>query len=112
MRERPATVSDADEVSFVERTILEALGEPWLRPLAHPFTGAEDFSRVLTEVPGAFFALGALADGADPARAPFNHSGHAIFDEAVLPYGAALHAELALRRAGQPFPALEPEESR
>ncbi|HEX4357057.1 MAG TPA: M20 family metallopeptidase [Pseudonocardia sp.] len=109
VRERPATVSDAAEVSFVEQTVLEALGEPWLRPLAHPFTGAEDFSRVLTEVPGAFVALGALPDGADPAHTPFNHSGHAVFDESVLPYGAALHAELALRRAARPVPARNPE---
>jgi amidohydrolase len=112
VRERPATVSDAHEVSFVEQTVRDALGEAWLRPLEHPFTGAEDFSRVLAEVPGAFVALGALPDGADPARAPFNHSGHAVFDEGVLPLGAALHAELALRRAGRPGVARTPEDQR
>ncbi|WP_345609180.1 M20 metallopeptidase family protein [Pseudonocardia adelaidensis] len=112
VRERPATVSDADEVSFVEQTVRDALGEEWLRPLEHPFTGAEDFSRVLAEVPGAFVALGALPDGADPARAAFNHSGHAVFDEAVLPLGAALHAEIALRRSGRPGLARNPEDQR
>jgi hippurate hydrolase len=112
VRERPATVSDVDEVSFVEQTVRDALGEEWLRPLEHPFTGAEDFSRVLVEVPGAFVALGARPDGVDPARAAFNHSGHAVFDEAVLPLGAALHAELALRRAGRPGPAPNPEDQR
>ncbi|HLU59240.1 MAG TPA: M20 family metallopeptidase [Pseudonocardia sp.] len=112
VRERPATVNDADEVAFVDETVREALGEEWLRPLENPFTGAEDFSRVLAEVPGAFVALGALPDGADPAEAHFNHSGHAVFDEAVLPLGAALHAELALRRAGRPGPARNPEDQR
>lgn len=103
VRERPATVSAASEVDFVEETVTEVLGEQWLRPLAHPFMGAEDFSRVLTEVPGAFVALGALPDGADPATAPFNHSGKAVFDDSVVPFGAALHAELALRRAARPI---------
>jgi metal-dependent amidase/aminoacylase/carboxypeptidase family protein len=32
---------------------------------------------------------------ADPATAPFNHSPAAVFDEAVLPSGAALLARLA-----------------
>lgn len=98
VRERPATVNDAAESAFVAATVDEVFGEEWHAPLERPFLGAEDFSRVLTEVPGAFVALGALPAGADPATAPFNHSGHAVFDDAVLPYGAALHTELALRR--------------
>jgi hypothetical protein len=53
---------------------------------------------VLAEVPGTFVALSALPGGADPGTAPFNHSGRAVFEEAVLPLGAALLAELALRR--------------
>lgn len=96
--ERPVTASDATETQFVTDTIGHAFGEDWHQPLAHPFTGAEDFSRVLAEIPGAFIALGALPAGADPTGAAFNHSGQAVFDDAVLPYGAALHAELALRR--------------
>jgi hypothetical protein len=30
--------------------------------------------------------------------APYNHSGEAVFDDAVLADGTALYAELALRR--------------
>jgi hippurate hydrolase len=60
--------------------------------------GAEDFSYVLEQVPGAFVMLGACPPGADPATAPFNHSADAVFDDAVLADGAALYAELALRR--------------
>jgi hippurate hydrolase len=42
--------------------------------------------------------LGAVLPGVDPAEAPFNHSPYAAFDENVLASGAALYAELALRR--------------
>ena len=61
---------------------------------------------MLDEVPGAFLMLGAVPDGTDPASAPFNHAADAVFDDAVLPDGAALLAELALRRlAAAPSPA-------
>ncbi|MGK3209193.1 M20 metallopeptidase family protein [Amycolatopsis sp. MEPSY49] len=111
-RERPATVNDPGEAAFAGQTISEVFGGSRLSRLEHPFTGSEDFSRVLGEVPGAFIALGALPRGADPDTAPFNHSGRAIFDEAVLPLGAALLAELALRRARTAAPTEIPERSR
>jgi hippurate hydrolase len=39
-----------------------------------------------------------VVDGTDPETAPTNHSPLARFDDAVLPDGAALLAELAVRR--------------
>jgi hippurate hydrolase len=60
--------------------------------------GAEDFSFVLEQVPGAFLLVGACPPGLAPATAPFNHSAEAVFDDAVLSEGTALYAELALRR--------------
>jgi len=111
VRERPATVNDAEQADFVADTITGLTGAERLHALPHPFTGAEDFSRVLAEVPGAFVALGALPAGADPTAAPFNHSDHAVFDEAALPLGAALYAELALRRGSTPLPPLRTEDS-
>jgi hypothetical protein len=42
--------------------------------------------------------LGACPPGADPATAAYNHSPEAVFDDSVLPEGATLLAELALRR--------------
>lgn len=111
-RERPATVNDPGETAFAERTVTEVFGADRLSPLPHPFTGSEDFSRVLAEVPGAFVALGALPAGAAPDTAPFNHSGRALFDETVLPMGAALLAELALRRPELTLPVASPQEHR
>jgi hippurate hydrolase len=48
-------------------------------------------------VPGAFVFLGACPTD-DPAAAPPNHSPLARFDDEVLGDGAALLAELAVRR--------------
>ena len=94
----PVTVNNDDEVSFAQRTVIELYGNG--RSMAQPFplTGAEDFSFVLEQVPGAFVMLGACPPGADPATAAYNHSADAVFDDAVLGDGAALYAELALRR--------------
>ena len=94
----PVTVNNGDEVSFAQRTVTELLGSGRCLTQPFPLTGSEDFSFVLEQVPGAFVMLGACPQGSDPATAPFNHSAEAAFDDAVLGDGAALYAELALRR--------------
>ncbi|MFE9145223.1 M20 metallopeptidase family protein [Streptomyces tubercidicus] len=94
----PVTVNDAQETAFVEDTVNEGFGEHRFRPLPHPLTGAEDFSRVLNEVPGSLVMLGAAPAGADPEAVSNNHSSYAEFDEGVLGDGAALYADLAARR--------------
>jgi hippurate hydrolase len=94
----PLTVNDAGETAFAAATIDEVFGGGRHAGLANPYNGSEDFSRVLAEVPGSFIGLGATPAGIDPETAPFNHSPYARYDDAVLPDGAALYAELALRR--------------
>jgi amidohydrolase len=93
----PVTVNDPAEAAFAATTITESLGAERFQPMATPFAGAEDFSRVLAEVPGAFVILGACPPGVDPDGAPDNHSESVVFDEGVLADGAAVHAELAAR---------------
>ncbi|MFF4805715.1 M20 family metallopeptidase [Streptomyces sp. NPDC001351] len=95
--EYPVTVNHADEHDFLADTVREAFGEERFEQLTDPITGSEDFSRILDRVPGAFVFLGADATG-DPETAPTNHSPLAAFDDAVLSDGAALLAELAVRR--------------
>jgi amidohydrolase len=97
--EYPATVTDVDEAGFALEVASEVLGEHQTRLLAHPSTGAEDFSRVLDAVPGAFCFLGASVG--DPERSPGNHSPRAVFDESVMADGVLLHAELARRALGR-----------
>jgi amidohydrolase len=96
----PVTVNDQAEVQFAAGVVADVLGEERYVGMASPLAGAEDFSYVLEQVPGAFVMLGACPPGADPATAPNNHSADAVFDDAVLADGAALYAELALRRLG------------
>jgi amidohydrolase len=92
----PVTVNDAAAVDRVERAVGDLFGEGRFVTMPQPLAGAEDFSRVLREVPGAMVFLGATIDGRDPHTSPFNHSPEAAFDDRVLPDGAALLAGLAL----------------
>jgi amidohydrolase len=94
----PVTVNDAAELDFTGRTITDVLGDGRYFAAPNPLTGAEDFSYVLEQVPGAFVMVGACPAGTDPGTAPFNHSAEAVFDDAVLTDGTALYAELAVRR--------------
>jgi hippurate hydrolase len=97
----PVTITDPAETAFAAGTVAELFGDGRYETLAHPLPGSEDFSRVLAEVPGTFIGLGATPPGLDPASAPFNHSPYAQYDDDVLPSGAALYAELAVRRLTQ-----------
>lgn len=94
----PVTVNDADQTAFAGQTAAALLGSERLITLADPLTGAEDFSFVLDQVPGAFLMMGACPPGTDPGTAPFNHAADAVFDDSVLADGTALLTELALRR--------------
>jgi amidohydrolase len=94
----PVTANDAAAAEFVADTVGDLYGPDRFVWLPNPMTTAEDFSFVLDDVPGAFVFLGACPPDRDPATAPFNHAAEAVFDDAVLADGAALLAELALRR--------------
>ncbi len=103
----PVTVNDAAEAGFALATAADLFGAGRALPRSEPVTGAEDFSYVLEQVPGAFVMLGACPPGIDWRAAPSNHSAAALFDDAVLTDGTLMYAELALRRlavAGQPAP--------
>jgi hippurate hydrolase len=98
--EYPATVNDDAEHAFLADTARDLFGDSRFEELSDPVMGSEDFSRVLERVPGAFVFLGACPTD-DPKTAPPNHSPLARFDDAVLGDGAALLAELAVRRLGR-----------
>lgn len=96
----PVTVNDAAEAAFAASAASDLFGAGRSVPMPHPMTGGEDFSYVLQQVPGAFVMLGACPPETDADTAPSNHSAAAVFDDTVLADGAALYAELALRRLG------------
>ncbi|GAA1671408.1 M20 family metallopeptidase [Glycomyces endophyticus] len=96
-REYPATVNDANEAAFIAETVKDVFGEDRYTEMPDPVMGSEDFSRVLQAVPGSYMFYGATVK-ADPKDAASNHSPRAAFDDSILADGAALLAELAVRR--------------
>lgn len=58
---------------------------------AEPTMGSEDMADLLAVVPGAFFTLG------HGSGVPLHNPGF-IFDDAILPVGASLHARIIQRR--------------
>lgn len=94
-REYPATINAPDHARFVESVVGSTLGEERFEIMKSPQSGSEDFSRVITEVPGCYMMLGArVEDGSD--QAADNHSPRVQFDERVLSDGALLHARIAI----------------
>lgn len=94
--EYPVTVDDPVHAAFASDVVREVFGEETFAPMAFPQAGSEDFSRVLEKVPGCYLFLGASPSD-DATTAPSNHSPRAAFVDSVLPQGALLHAELAVR---------------
>lgn len=95
----PPTVNDPVEQAFAEDVIRDLFGEGRWRDQEHPEAGAEDFSFVLHQVPGAYLNVSACPPGVDPREVPDNHSARARFDDAIVPEIASFLAELALRRS-------------
>lgn len=97
----PVTANRADEVDRLARLTTGVFGEQAYVEAPQPISGAEDFSYVLQEVPGAYFAVGATPVGADPRTAAYNHSAQARFADEALAVGPAVLAALALDRLAQ-----------
>ena len=86
---------------FAAEIATETFGADRFEWMDNPSPGSEDLAFVLERVPGAYLNLGACPPELDPATAPKNHSPFARFDDAVVPDGAVLLAELAQRRLAQ-----------
>lgn len=98
----PPTVNDDAEYELGRQVVTDLFGDEAYVERPNPEMGAEDFSFVLEQVPGAYFFLGCSVED-DPADAADNHSPRAAFDDSVLWQASAWLAEMALRRtAGAP----------
>jgi hippurate hydrolase len=94
----PVTVNEAEFESFVCGVARELLGARGVLELPAPLMGAEDFSYLLQQVPGAMAFLGVRPEGVkQPAPC---HSNRMLLDENGMAQGAALHAAVALRFLG------------
>ena len=92
----PVTANDAAAAERIRQLAIGLVGHEHYVELDHPIMGAEDFSFILEQVPGAMVFLGARPAHQDPMTAPQNHSNRVVFDEAALPVGVALYAATAL----------------
>ena len=92
----PVTVNDPRAVATV-RDVVTELGAGGWQEMPVPMMGAEDFSYVLQQVPGAISFIGAAPAGSDAASNPPLHNTRMIVDESVMARGIALHCATAMR---------------
>ena len=92
----PVTANNPSHAEFVGAVAKDLFGESGYLEMPHPIAGAEDYSRVLEEIPGSYVFLGASVDQ-DFTKSEVNHSPRAMFDDSVMYRGTALLAELAVR---------------
>lgn len=93
----PVTVCAARAVDLCEAVAQTIAGEGKFQRLAHPIMGAEDFSYVLEQTPGAMVFLGVAPEGADWKSCCSIHSTRMMLDESVMPLGSAMLAGCAER---------------
>ncbi len=102
----PVTVNDAGFAAFVLDVGRELVGKRRLVDMPTPAMGAEDFSYVLQQRPGALAFLGVCPPGEQPKHAHSCHSNRMVLDEAGMQTGIAMHAAVALsylrRASGEP----------
>jgi amidohydrolase len=94
----PVTTNDDRFADFSLGMAREVAGPKATVELPHPVMGAEDFSYVLNEVPGAMVFLGGTPHGTDLSEAAPNHSNRVFFEESAMATGIALYTSTALRR--------------
>ncbi len=92
----PVTVNHDDSADFASRVATGLLGPHGSGRMPAPVMGAEDFSYVLQERPGAMSFLGVCPPDQNPARAHACHSNRMMLDEQAMSVGAAMYAALAI----------------
>jgi hippurate hydrolase len=96
----PVTVNDGPAAEEVLDTACWLLGEDQTVVMPAPVMGAEDFSYILNQVPGAMAFLGTRPPGVPAAEVAPNHSNRMVLDESALAAGVALYAAAALQHLG------------
>jgi hippurate hydrolase len=92
----PVTVNDPAFCGFAADVAAATLGARKAVEMPAPVMGAEDFSYVLQQVPGAMVFLGVCPpEQPDPSSAPACHSNRMVLHEDAMAAGIALHAAVA-----------------
>ncbi len=92
----PVTINDDASAAFAGEVAMSLLGPERTGRMPAPVMGAEDFSYVLQQRPGAMAFLGVCPPGEHPARAHACHSNRMTLDEDAMSVGAAMYASLAI----------------
>jgi amidohydrolase len=93
----PVTTNDDQFAEFALGMATDVVGTDAVVQLPHPVMGAEDFSYVLQNVPGAMMFLGGTPLDRNLSTAAPNHSNRVYFDESAMAVGTSLYATAALR---------------
>jgi amidohydrolase len=92
----PVTVNDDAFAGFTLDVGRELVGPGMVFNMATPAMGAEDFSYLLQQRPGALAFLGACPDGVSPKNAHSCHSNRMLLNEDGMQTGIAMHVAMAL----------------
>ena len=87
---------------FALATAAELFGATAAVEIPTPVMGAEDWSYVLQQVPGAMAFLGTRPKGVAPHETAPNHSNRMVLDEDAMVPGIATYASVALRWLARP----------
>jgi hippurate hydrolase len=96
----PVTVNYKAQADVVLGLAGELVGTDKVMRLPNPIMGAEDFSYVLEQIPGAMVFLGGTHTDRNLATAAPNHSNRVVFDEEAMVTGTAMYAAMALNHLG------------
>jgi len=97
VRGYPVTVNDADAAAFALATAASLFDAAQVLEMPSPVMGAEDWSYVLQQVPGAMAFLGTRPKGVAPRDVAPNHSNRMVLDEDAMAVGIATYSGVALR---------------
>ncbi len=92
----PVVVNNAEFATFTLDVAHKLFGDRGAFEMPAPVMGAEDFSYLLNERPGAFAYLGVCPAGESPSKAHGCHSNRMTIDETAMRNGIAMYAAIAL----------------
>ena len=95
------TVNDDEFAGFTLGVGRELVGNSLVIDMPTPVMGAEDFSYVLQQRPGALAFLGVCPPGEHPTHAHSCHSNRMMIDEDGMRTGIAMHVAIALSYLAQ-----------
>jgi hippurate hydrolase len=93
----PVTMNDPRATEIMRHCAVALGGEGAWRQMPAPMMGAEDFSYVLREIPGAMAFIGVAPDASDFRTNPPLHNTRMTIEEDVMARGVAMHCAVAER---------------